>query len=75
MGIILLIGVLMMQAMHNSIGIGTNIGRSHGEEATNKKKSFPKNGHTKMLVCSVAVMKKGLKKQRCIPVYNEERDN
>jgi hypothetical protein len=68
MRILFFVCMLVMEPVHDTIGIWADIGRTHCDKATYKEKLFPEVSHCKMPVGGIPVMKKRLEEQRCIPM-------
>ena len=72
MGIVFGIGMRVVQSVHHAISCGADVGRTLRDKTAEIKHFFPGPAHGKHAVGCVTMMKKGLKKQRKIPMQGKE---
>ena len=56
------VGMCMVQAMHEAVSVSTYVRRALCDEATYVEYTLPGTGHGEHIMCSIPVMKYGLKK-------------
>ena len=69
------VGVGMVNSVHNAISPWAEVRRTLRQPGKEKEEFFPGAVHGKSLVGGVAMLKKGLGKQRQVPMKNKKENN
>lgn len=72
MRVLLGIGIGMMQAVHDGIGLRAHVGRALCDIGQDEEKALPALAHGKCAMGCIPVLEEGLGKKRGIPNGNEK---
>src|SRR5690606_18049760 len=75
MWVLICIGIGMMQAVQNGVGISAQVRRPLRYPGKHKEKTLPTAAHAESLVGRIAVLEEGLREKAKVPVGDKKYNN